>query len=198
MPAARFPAGAGFRVMPVGCGARMSALTDLKCRVTGLARAEKERYSKDEERPLGGYLAAMGLYTAAVGTLAAVTRLTKREIPDGLAVGDVVLSAVAVHKLSRLISKDPVTSPLRAPFTVYEGQSGPSELKEEVRGTGARKAMGELLTCPFCAGMWVSTALVAGFVYLPRTTRLAVDTLAVLAGADALQFAYSRLQEQES
>lgn len=29
----------------------------------------------------------------------------------------VALSAAAVHKLSRLLAKDPVTSPLRAPFT---------------------------------------------------------------------------------
>ena len=175
----------------------MSVITDFKSRITGLARAEKERYSGDEERPLGGYLAAMGLYAVVVGTLAAATRLTKREMPSGLAVGDILLSAVATHKLSRLISKDPVTSPLRAPFTRYEGQVGPAELKEEVRGKGAQKAVGELITCPFCIDMWVATALVAGFVYLPRTTRLAVDTLVVLAGADALQFGYSQLQERE-
>ena len=36
-----------------------------------------------------------------------------------------------------------------------------------------------------------------GYIYLPRATRLAVDTLAVLAGADLLQFGYSRPQEQE-
>src|SRR6266568_6180594 len=51
----------------------------------------------------------------------------------------------------RLITKDPVTSPLRAPFTVFEGQEGQAELKEEVRGHGARKAVGELVTCPFCS-----------------------------------------------
>ncbi len=179
----------------------MSALTEFKSRVTGLARAGKERYSADsgdEERPLGGYLAAMGLYAAAVGTLAGITRFAKREIPDGLGIGDVLLSAVATHKLSRLITKDPVTSPLRAPFTVYEGQAGPAELKEEVRGKGAQKTVGELITCPFCTDMWVATGLMAGLLYLPRTTRLAVDTLAVLAGADILQFGYSRLQSQES
>jgi len=176
----------------------MSALTDFKSRVTDLARAEKERYSGDEERPLGGYLAAMGLYASAVGTLAAVTRLTKRQVPNGLAVRDVLLCAVATHKLSRLISKDPVTSPLRAPFTVYDGQVGPAELKEEVRGKGAQKTVGELITCPFCTDMWVATAMLAGYIYLPRTTRLAVDVLAVLAGADILQFGYSRLQEQEA
>jgi uncharacterized protein DUF1360 len=46
--------------------------------------------------------------------------------------------------------------------------------------------------------MWGATGLMAGFIYLPRTTRLAVDTLAVLAGADLLQFGYARLQELES
>jgi len=99
----------------------MSVLTDVRSRVAGLARAEQERYSDGEERPLGGYLAAMGTYAAVTGTLAIVTRLTRRELPDGLAIKDVLLSATATHKLSRLITKDPVTSPLRAPFTVFEG-----------------------------------------------------------------------------
>jgi Protein of unknown function (DUF1360) len=43
----------------------------------------------------------------------------------------------------------------------------------------------------------VATGLMTGYIYLPRATRLAVDTLAVLAGADLLQFGYSRLQEKE-
>ncbi len=179
----------------------MTVLTDVKSRFTGLvdlARAEKERYAGDEDRPLGGYLAAMGAYAATVATLVSVTRLTRRDIPNGRTVRDLVLSAVATQKLSRLITKDPVTSPLRAPFTVYRGQVGPAELAEDVRGQGAQKAIGELITCPFCLDLWVATGLTAGFVYLPRATRLAVDTLAVLAGADLLQFGYALLQERES
>jgi Protein of unknown function (DUF1360) len=191
------PAAPGFGGIVVGSRARMSVLTDVKSRVTGLARAEKERYSGGQERPLGGYLAAMGVYAAVTGTLALATRLSHREIPDDLGMKDLLLSAVATHKLSRLITKDPVTSPLRAPFTVYQGQEGPAELEEEVRGEGARKAVGELITCPFCIDLWVATGLMAGFIYLPRTTRLAIDTLAVLTGADLLQFGYARLQEQE-
>jgi Protein of unknown function (DUF1360) len=175
----------------------MSVLTDVRSRVTRLARAEKERYSDGEERPLGGYLAAMGVYAAITGALALATRLSQREIPDGLGMKDLLLSAVGTHKLSRLITKDPVTSPLRAPFTVYRGQEGPAELAEEVRGKGARKAVGELITCPFCIDLWIATGLMAGFIYLPRATRLAIDTLAVLAGADLLQFGYAWLQEQE-
>jgi hypothetical protein len=88
-----------------------------------------------------------------------------------------------------------VTSPLRAPFTAFQGTEGPSELSEEVRGSGGRKAVGELITCPFCTGVWVATGLVAGLVYLPKTTRLAIDTLAALAGADMLQFAHALLDK---
>jgi hypothetical protein len=173
----------------------MSVLADTKSRLAGLARAQKTRYSGDEERPLGGYVGPMAAYSAVVGTLAAVTRLTRHELPDDLAVKDIVLSAVATHKLSRLVTKDPVTSPLRAPFTEFQGTQAPSELSEEVRGQGAQKAIGELLTCPFCVDLWVATALMAGMVYVPRATRLAVGTLVTLAGADMLQFVYAWLQQ---
>ena len=130
----------------------MSVLSDVKSRVSGLARTEKERYSDGEERPLGGYLAAMGAYAAVTTTLAATARLTRREVPDGLPLRDVLLSAVATHKLSRLITKDPVTSPLRAPFTVYQGQEGPSWRKRygarvPARQWGSSSRARSALTC---------------------------------------------------
>jgi hypothetical protein len=137
----------------------------------------------------------MATYAGLTGALAGATKLTRRPVPDGLPVTDVLLCAAATHKLSRLLAKDPVTSPLRAPFTAFQGTEGPSELSEEVRGSGGRKAVGELITCPFCTGVWVATGLVAGLVYLPKTTRLAIDTLAALAGADMLQFAHALLDK---
>ncbi len=176
----------------------MSILTDVKSRLAGRARAEKASYSGQEERPLGSYLGIMAAYSAIAGTLAGLTRATKRDVPDRLAVQDLLLSAVATHKLSRLLAKDPVTSPLRAPFTAYQGTSAPSELTEDVRGHGAQKAIGELITCPFCMGVWVATGLTAGMIYLPRTTRLAMGTLAALAGADVLQFGYAALEQAAS
>jgi hypothetical protein len=65
-----------------------------------------------------------------------------------------------------------------------------------VRGTGAQKAVGELITCPFCTSVWVATAFTAGLVYLPWTTRLTIGTFAGLAGADLLQFAHSWLEKE--
>src|SRR5690348_1036562 len=90
-----------FRRSAVGSQALMSVFADVKSRAAGLARAEKERYSGDQERPLGGYLTAMGAYVTVTGSLALAARLTRRQIPEGLGVTDVLMSAVATHKLSR-------------------------------------------------------------------------------------------------
>ncbi len=77
---------------------------------------------------------------------------------------------------------------------MFAGTSGEAELAEEVRGTGPRKALGELATCPFCLGQWVATGLLAGLVIAPRPTRLAADVLTAVAGASVLQLVYARLQ----
>lgn len=103
--------------------------------------------------------------------------------------------ALATHKVSRLLTKESVTSPLRAPFTTYQDSAGEAELNEEVRGEGFRHAVGELVTCPFCVGQWVATGLVAGLVFAPRATRLVGATFATLAGSDLLQLAYCRLRD---
>jgi hypothetical protein len=176
----------------------MNAFREAGARVCRMVRSEHRRYAGDTDRPLGGYLGAMATYTTVIGGLAVGARISGREIPSGLPVKDLAISALATHKLSRLLAKDPVTSPLRAPFTAYQGTSGPAELKEEVRGTGARKTVGELITCPFCTSVWVATAFTAGLIYLPRTTRLAMATFAALAVADMLQFAHAWLQQKAS
>ncbi len=158
-----------------------------------------ERYAGQADRPLGGYIATMTVYSSVVGALAAAAVLTGREVPaDGMTARDVALAAAATHKLSRLLTRDPVTSPLRAPFTSYEGTAGPAELAEDARGHGVQKTVGELITCPFCTGVWVATGLTAGLVFLPRVTRLAMGTFAALAGADVLQFAHAWLTKTTS
>lgn len=177
----------------------MTVLT-IKGKATGLVRSSERGYNGDggEDQPLAGYLGTMSVYGGVVASVAAAARVAGREIPDGFDVRQVLLSAAATHKLSRVLAKDPVTSPLRAPFTRFQGQSGPAELNEEVRGTGARRTVGELVSCPFCLDVWVATGLAAGLIFLPRTTRLAIGTLAALAGADLLQYTYAWLQEQAS
>jgi hypothetical protein len=183
---------------PVGSRSRVTVLSDFKDKVTRAVRVQEARYAGDEDRPLRGYAATMTVYGSMVAGLAATARLTGRSIPDRMPAPDILLAAVATHKLSRLIARDPVTSPLRAPFTSYQGTMGPAELREEARGQGAQKTIGELVTCPFCTGVWVASGLTAGLIYLPRTTRLAMATLTALAGADLLQYAHAWLEREAS
>jgi len=140
----------------------------------------------------------MGAYGAMVVALAALVRRRGRRgrgLPERIHLGDLALLSVATHKISRLLAKDPVTSPLRAPFTRFAGTSGPAELKEDVRGAGPRKAVGELLTCPFCISQWVATVLAFGLVLAPRATRLAASIFTGLTAADFLQFAYAAAEQ---
>ncbi|GAA3974180.1 DUF1360 domain-containing protein [Actinomadura viridis] len=157
------------------------------------ARRQKERYTGGAERPLGSYLATLTIYGVTTGALALLAR--RRPVKVRMGPGDLALMTVTTHKLARLIAKDPITSPLRAPFTRYAGTSGPAELAEEARGNGFRHAVGELLTCPFCTAQWVATAYAAGMVFAPDATRLAGMTMTAVAGSDWLQLGYAKLQQ---
>jgi hypothetical protein len=152
-------------------------------------------YSGGHDRPLGGYLGALGSYAGLVATTAAIGKFTGRRIqrPE---TRDLVLISLATYKLSRTLAKDPIVSPLRAPFVTYTGTSGEAELAEEVRGTGAQHAVGELVSCPFCLAQWVATAFVAGMVLAPRWTRLATSVFAAKAASDFLQFGYDAAQKK--
>lgn len=150
----------------------------------------------DAHHPLLSYAAlTAALNSGLIAFLVALGR-SDRELPPAIGAGDVALIGVATHKLSRLIAKDRVTSFLRAPFTRYEESSGPSEVSEQARGTGPRRAMGELLICPYCVGQWVAAALFGGLVTAPRTTRFLSSIYASLTVADVLQIVYKLGQEQ--
>ena len=159
------------------------------------ARHQEREYTNGAERPLAGDLGAMGVYLGLVSAGAAAVRAGGRELPDRIPVGDALLLTVATFRLARRIAKDPVTSPIRAPFTQFQGPSGHAEIAEEVREHGGVKhAVGELLTCPFCLAQWVGTAFVFGYATAPRATRLAALTMTMVAGSDVLQFAYDAIQ----
>ena len=159
------------------------------------ARTQKREYTNGEPRPLAGDLGAMGVYVGLVSAAAAAVRASGRELPERIPVGDAFLLTVATFRLARRLAKDPVTAPIRAPFTRFEGASGHAEVAEEVREHGGVKhAVGELLTCPFCLAQWVGTGLVFGYVTAPKATRLAALTMTMVAGSDVLQFAYDAIQ----
>ena len=146
-------------------------------------------YKGGEEMPLAGYATLLGVYNVAFAALLLAAKNSGRRLPKRINYADLLLLGVATHKLSRLIAKDRVTSPLRAPFTEYEGPAGASEVKEKVRGRGMRRAIGDLITCPFCMGPWVAAALAFGFMFKPRATRLISGIFTAVTISDFLQHA---------
>ena len=138
----------------------------------------------------------IGVFNASVGAALVAARRSGRELPDQMGAADLLTIGVASHKLGRVISKDKVTSPLRAPFTELEGSGGPSELEERSRGTGLRKAIGELLACPYCLGLWVVAAFAIGLLFAPRLTRFFAAIFSALTIADFLQIAYKAAEEK--
>lgn len=141
-----------------------------------------------------GYVLLIALYSG-LGAAGAYLLRSKRDrlrmpgAPDLLALG------LATQRLTRLIAKDGVTAPLRAPFTEFEGPAGEGEVDERVVGTGVRHALGELVSCPFCLGQWVATGLVAGSVAAPSLTTAAVRVLAVAQVSDFLHLAYGAMRD---
>jgi hypothetical protein len=152
-------------------------------------------YAGDEPRPLAGYALTMGTYVGTVTLLLAASRVADVDVPERPPWPDLALSALATFKLSRLIAKDPITSPLRAPFTRYKGVTGPSELAEEPREGPVRHSVGELVSCPFCLAQWIATGFVGGLVLAPRFTRMVAATFSVVAVSDFLQFARTAAEQ---
>ena len=138
----------------------------------------------------------MAAYTLTfVGALAFAAR--RGALPERPRFADLALVGVGTFKLSRLLATDAVTGVIRAPFVRYEGMEGVTTPQESPRGTGLRRAIGQLLLCPVCIGFWVASALTAALVVAPRATRIACGTLTVAAASDFLQSAHAAAAEEE-
>jgi hypothetical protein len=148
--------------------------------------------SPHDAHRIAGYLASMGTFTALWVAAGRAVHRRERPWPRHWSAGDVVLGSLATHKLSRIISKEGVATPLRAPFTEVEAESGDGEVVERPKH-GLAHVPGELLTCPFCLAPWIATAYVAGLVLAPGPTRAGAAVLATVAGSDALQHVYSKV-----
>ncbi|MEV7244541.1 DUF1360 domain-containing protein [Streptomyces sp. NPDC093248] len=74
--------------------------------------------------------------------------------------------------MSRLLTRERITSFLRAPFTrgADEGEAG-EVLNGDSRGTGTRRAVGDLPRCPYRASARVARAPMCSRAASPRPAR---------------------------
>ena len=150
--------------------------------------------SHPDEMPLGGYAVLLGVYAALGGALVAFWSRRGDEIPSGT---DAALFGIATHKIGRIITRDWVTAPLRAPFTEYVGSAGGGEVNEHSRGSGLQRAIGDLLTCPWCIAPWVAAGLYSVFLANPRAARLIATGFTSVAISDVLQHVYGGIRARE-
>ena len=165
-------------------------------RIAEKASEIKREYAHGEDKPMGSHLALTVVYNALVGAFLAYRARSGKSFPERIGIGDLVLAGIATHKLSRVIAKDRVTAPLRAPFTEFQEEGGPGEVEESPRGSGMRRAIGELLVCPFCLAQWVATGLLAGLAVAPRMGRFVCSIFAAVTISDFLQILYKGSEEK--
>ena len=134
------------------------------------------------------YQAYATIAGAFFGGLAAVASLSRRS-PPSTALELAVLSA-ASFKVSRTLSRERVGSFMRQPFVEGDADRGDDE---RPAGTGLRRAIGELVTCPRCLGTWSAAALVSTEMISPRFGRLLTWSLAASAANDFLQAGFAAL-----
>lgn len=137
------------------------------------------------ERPYPEYAALTGAFGAVLGGFLLVAR---GRLPERVGFGDVVRIGLSSYKIGRLVAKDDVTSWVRAPVTRDEEATEP-------KPEGAERALGELLTCPYCIGVWTAAGLSYALVLVPRETRLVTTIFSAQAVADFLNAAFVKLKD---
>lgn len=97
----------------------------------------------------------------------------------------------ASFRITRLLVFDSITDWIRRPFhkTIEEvNENGEIETFIEIKGKGLQAFIGELLSCHWCTGIWVSALVLAFYLYVPVVIPLLI--IFAISGAAALLFAF--------
>ena len=138
-----------------------------------------------EEQPLPEYAALAAAFWAVFGAF----MLTSRDrIPERIGFGDLARISLATYKMSRVVTKDDVATFVRAPVT--EDPEGTQPKKQ-----GLARVLGELLTCPYCVGLWIGAGLHYSFAAAPRETRFLTSIFSAHAVTDFLNAGFVRLRK---
>ena len=91
----------------------------------------------------------------------------------------VFVLGLAAYRAANIVSSEVVTKPLRAPFVEETTKGG--KTVEKPKRSGFLGAVGLLLYCPSCTGVWLSAAIVYFYVFWPLQTFLVSLFLALSA-----------------
>ena len=141
--------------------------------------------------PRPPYRAYAGLTGTFLTGIAALGVLSRRQDDLQYTPADFVVLALATFKASRTLVRDDVARFIREPFVVGEPMAARDE--QPVPSGGVRQAIGELVTCSRCIGMWAAAGLVGVDLAAPAFGRPLRWSLAVAGANDWLQAGFAGL-----
>jgi hypothetical protein len=115
--------------------------------------------------------------------LSQINGTDRLDVLEHLSFLKLLILGLAAYRLANIVSNEPVTKPLRAPFVneVFRNGKEIEQPKEE----GFLGFIGGLIYCPSCSGVWLSTALVYCYVFWPAQT-LIVALFLALSGTERI------------
>jgi len=152
---------------------------------------EHSQQEKRKDQEQATYLTLIGIF---LGLFAAFTKREqdKHEQIDISAL-DLSMLALTTFRTGQLAVYDKVTEPLREPFTETEPDTYGTSQTTVPEGSGVRRALGSLLSCPTCVGTWVAAFLVYGLRIAPIPTRLFMAFMSAIGLAELINSANEAL-----
>jgi hypothetical protein len=136
-------------------------------------------------------LALMGIFSGLLAAFAPGRGSRQALTASAL---DIAMLGLASFRMGRMTAYDAVAEPIREPFAeTVEDVSG-AGMTTEAQGEGPRKVLGELLTCPICAGTWAAAGMVYGLRVAPGPARLFVTIMSAAGATELLNGAVEALE----
>lgn len=99
---------------------------------------------------------------------------------------DLAMLGISTYRLGRLAAYDKVSEPLRLFFTeTVPDETGAGETVAP-KGQGIQRTLGELLSCPICAGTWIAAVLVYALHIITGPTRVFITIMSSIGLAELL------------
>ncbi len=92
---------------------------------------------------------------------------------------ELLVLGLAAYRAANIVSSERVTKPLRAPFVDEVQKQG--KAVEKPKKYGFLGAIGLLIYCASCTGVWLAAAIVYSYLFWPEPTFLIVLILALSA-----------------
>jgi hypothetical protein len=145
---------------------------------------QPEAHRETDDRPVEPHdYAALNLaYGALLAAVVVGTRERARE--DPIQTRELIPIAAATFALAKVVAREKIGTWVRDPFVEVSGG------ERRPRGTGLRRAVGELVTCTRCVGAWSALTVVGVRMVDPPAGRTVTNVLAASAANDWLQSSF--------